>query len=252
MNKKLLNGIFCGITKKIKTLKTETLDFAVLLKNYIVSYLNFSTPYLFAPKKYLIYLAILFSSNLFAEETYLLWKNNGLALNGISSSNKSVDLAYQNSIVKTNQRSVISFEKNNKKLTIDLTSSLNYKVITQTNTFIYKSTSDNKIIDFLSHRTVVFDIQNIGDYLLFLEDTKITCFNLKTEKPCSKFIQKIESKNNQTQNGEITILFKELFFYENKNNNEIIQCPTGVGFDPKTHYITFCGDKKRINLNNFN
>lgn len=201
-------------------------------------------------KLFFILFSILTSSSVFAEEIYLLWKNNSLALNGISAADKSIEFANKNSIKKSESQLIIPFNKNNKEIIIDLNSSLNYKIKTPTNTFNYKSTSNNILLDMLYNRIIVFDIQNIGNYLLFLEDTKITCFNLEHQKPCSKSIHITKSESNINPSGEITILFKELFFYEDRTKNEIIQCPTGVAFNPKSNSINFCGNKTIFNLKN--
>ena len=48
----------------------------------------------------------------------------------------------------------------------------------------------------------------VGDYLLFSEDRKITCFNLKNSKPCSNYIEK--HTTSLPQNGMPQILLNNL------------------------------------------
>jgi len=182
-----------------------------------------------------------------------LIKNNGAALNGIHSADKAIDFATDNSLIKGFQNhQKILFNKNNKEFIIDLFSNVGYEITTTTKNFKYASDSNtiiDKLLDRASNRTIIFDIQNVGDYLLFVEDKKITCFNVKTELPCKKNIDISMNKDtNINKQGEIAILFDQLFFYENKERNEIIKCQSGVGFNPEKKEISYCGDKRYIKL----
>jgi hypothetical protein len=175
--------------------------------------------------KYTFLLAAIISINALAQDSYdayLLFSIGGL--NGVHSSDKAVELARKYNLKKYGPYSIKFTYKN---LIIDISSSVNYIVQTPKAIFKYDSDADlgGRILDRLSNRTIVFNVQPIGDYLLFMEDTKVTCFNVKQEKPCSKFIQ-IE------QTGQYYGINKnELFFYHNRNENLIFQCRTGIGFN---------------------
>jgi hypothetical protein len=177
--------------------------------------------------KYTFLLTAIISINASAQDSYdayLLFSIGGL--NGVHSSDKAVEL--ERSYNLNNYEKIQSQKFKYKNVIIDLSSSVNYKVQTPKAIFKYDSDADfgGRMLDRLSNRTIVFGVQPIGDYLLFREDTKVTCFNLKQEKPCSKFIP---IEQNSQYYG---INQRELFFYRNRNENLIFQCKTGVGFEP--------------------
>lgn len=192
--------------------------------------------------KYTVILASLISLNASAQDSYdsyLLFSIGGL--NGVHSSDKAVEL--ERSYNLKNYEKLQSLKFKYKNVIIDLSSSVDYTVQTKKDIFKYKSDADfgNRILDRLSNRTIVFGVQYIGDYLLFREDTKVTCFNLKHEKPCSKFMPIEENSQYYGINQ------KELFFYHNRNENLIFQCSTGIGFDPDKDAAS-CYGKQYTNL----
>ena len=203
-------------------------------------------------KKKIFLLLGLLSTTVFAQNNFLLFANNGLALNGIHSSDFAQDFAIKNRVNSNNQIK-FNFTYNNETISIDLSSHTQYTVKTKDSIFVYKSDTTNftnKFLDRLSNRTIVFDVQNIGDYLLFSEDRKITCFNLKNSKPCSNYIEK--HTTSLPQNGMPQILLKNLYFYENKTKNEIFQCLNGIAFLKDKEYAQSCDGKTTINLETLN
>lgn len=200
--------------------------------------------------KYSLLLMLIISTYSFAGneekdnyDSYLLFSNNGLALNGVHSADTAINFAEDNNIIpwKFNQ---YKFQYEN--VIIDLQSSVNYSIHTKEEKFYYNSDSKffERLIDRVSLRKIVFNVQHIGDYLLFLEDYKITCFNLKLKKPCDKIIAK-EIASFHHSNG---IIMKELYFYRNKRENVIFTCTKGIGF-AATKPKAICEGKNYIALN---
>lgn len=203
-------------------------------------------------KKYFVPALLFFSINSYAENTYdsyLVFHDNGPALKDVYVAEKATDFSQKTNLLHYAIKPPTPRVFKHKNVTIDLTSHVGYTIKTSGNKFVYKSdvAFGQKVLDRLYSKEIVHAIQPIGDYLLFREDEKITCFNLKQEKPCSKTITIIPPRPSANKNGAPPSINQSAFFYMDKEKNEIFQCGETVSFAIEKEKAV-CTGKQYINL----